>query len=66
MRPCRPRVPGEVVGLGRHMAVGRVASVGRPARWRLVGLVASPIERAIAGKHLVLLWRERQQWTGHY
>jgi NADH dehydrogenase len=66
MKPYRPRVLGEVVSLGRHVAVGWVASVGWPARWRFAGFVASLIKRAIAEKHVVLLWRERQNWTGHY
>ncbi len=66
MRSYRPRVLGEMVSLGRHMAVGWVASVGWPARWRFAGFVASLIKRAIAEKHVVLLWRERRQWTGHY
>jgi NADH dehydrogenase len=66
MKPYRPKVLGEMVSLGRHMAVGWVASVGWPARWRFVGFVASLIKRAIAEKHVVLLWRERQNWTGRY
>ncbi len=66
MRPYRPRVLGEMVSLGRHMAVGWVASVGWPARCRFVGFIASLLKRAIAEKHVVLLWRERQRWTGHY
>jgi NADH dehydrogenase len=66
MKPYRPKVLGEVVSLGRHIAVGWVASGGWPARWRFAGFVASLVKRAIAEKHVVLLWRERQKWTGHY
>ncbi|HWP35617.1 MAG TPA: NAD(P)/FAD-dependent oxidoreductase [Thermodesulfobacteriota bacterium] len=65
MRPYRPRVLGEVISLGRHMAVGWVALVGWRARLRFVGFLASLIKRAIAEKHVVLLWRERQQWLGY-
>lgn len=53
----RPRVLGEVVSLGRHLAVGWMA-LPWLGRLRFAGFVASLLKMAIAEKHLVLLWRE--------
>ncbi len=57
LRVYQPHVMGEVVSLGRHLAVGWVA-LGWPKRLKLAGFVASLIKRAIAERHLLLLWRE--------
>ena len=63
--PYTPRVLGEVVSLGRHLAVGW-ASLPLIGRFRFLGFLGSLIKRAISERHLFLLWRERQNWTGHW
>ena len=63
--PYRPRILGEVVSLGKHLAVGW-ASLPFAPRIRFIGFLASLLKRAITEKHLLLLWRERQNWTGHW
>lgn len=63
-RPARayhPRVLGEVVSLGRHLAVGWLA-LGWFGRLRFAGFLMSLLKRAIAEKHLLLLWKERKAW----
>ena len=64
-KPYRPKVLGEVVSLGRHLAVGWAALPFIP-RIRFVGFLASLLKRAIAERHIFLLWKERQNWTGHW
>ncbi|MFA6232726.1 MAG: NAD(P)/FAD-dependent oxidoreductase [Bacteroidota bacterium] len=60
-----PKVFGEVVSLGKHLAVGWTAlPVG--SRLRFLGFLGSLIKRAISERHLFLLWKERQNWTGHW
>jgi NADH dehydrogenase len=61
----RPRVLGEVVSLGRHLAIGW-ASLPFVPRIRFLGFLGSLLKRAISEKHLLFLWRERQNWTGHW
>lgn len=53
----RPKVLGEVVSLGRHLAVGWLA-LPWSGRFRFAGFLASLLKAAIAEKHIVLLWRE--------
>lgn len=65
MRPYRPKVLGEVVSLGRHLAIGW-ASLPLAGRVRFFGFLASLVKRAIAERHLLLLWREHRAWTGHW
>lgn len=65
MRPYTPKVLGEVVSLGRHLAIGW-AALPLAGRVRFFGFLASLVKRAIAERHLVLLWRERRAWTGHW
>ena len=56
---------GEVVSLGRHLAVGWAAlPIG--SRLRFIGFLGSLLKRAISERHLFFLWRERQNWTGHW
>lgn len=64
-RPYAPRILGEVVSLGRHLAVGWAALPGLQ-RIRFLGFLGSLLKRAIAERHVFLLWRERQNWTGHW
>lgn len=61
----RPKVLGEVVSLGRHLAIGW-ASLPVGMQIRFVGFLASLLKRAISERHLFLLWKERQNWTGHW
>jgi NADH:ubiquinone reductase (H+-translocating) len=61
----KPRVLGEVVSLGKHLAIGW-ASLPFIPRLRFVGFLGSLLKRAITEKHLLLLWKERQNWTGHW
>jgi NADH:ubiquinone reductase (H+-translocating) len=65
MRAYTPKVLGEVVSLGRHLAIGW-ASLPLAGRVRFFGFLASLVKRAIAERHLVLLWRERRAWTGQW
>lgn len=65
LRPYHPKVLGEVVSLGRHLVVGWTAlPVG--SRFRFFGFLGSLVKRAINERHLFLLWKERQNWTGHW
>ncbi|MBL0176264.1 MAG: NAD(P)/FAD-dependent oxidoreductase [Ignavibacteria bacterium] len=65
LKPYRPKVFGEVVSLGRHLAVGWAAlPIG--SRLRFLGFLGSLLKRAISERHLFFLWRERQNWTGHW
>jgi NADH dehydrogenase len=61
-RPYRPRVLGEVISLGRHLSVGWVALPGQ-RRLGFVGFLASLLKRAIAERHLLLLWKESRNWA---
>lgn len=67
-RPLRrytPKVLGEIVSLGKHLAVGWAAlPVGM--QFRFLGFLGSLIKRAISERHLFLLWKERQNWSGHW
>jgi NADH dehydrogenase len=60
-----PKVLGEVVSLGKHLAVGWT-SLPLAGRVRFLGFLGSLIKRAISERHLFLLWKERQNWTGHW
>jgi NADH:ubiquinone reductase (H+-translocating) len=56
-RPYQPKVLGEVISLGRHLATGWFA-LGWLGRLRMTGFLASLLKRAISERHLVSLWRE--------
>ncbi len=58
----RPKLMGEVVSLGQHLALGYVALPGVLGKLKFFGFLGSLLKRAIAEKHLVLLWRERAAW----
>lgn len=61
-RAYRPRVLGEVISLGRHLAVGWLA-LGWGGRLRMAGFLTSLLKRAIAERHLASLWRESRRWA---
>ncbi len=60
-----PKVLGEVVSLGKHLAVGW-AALPVANKLRFIGFLGSLLKRAIAERHLFLLWKERQNWTGYW
>jgi len=57
LRSYHPKVLGEVVSLGRHLAVGWMA-LPWAGRLKFAGFVASLLKAAVAERHLVFLWRE--------
>ncbi len=61
-KPYKPRVLGEVISLGRHLSVGYLALPGEK-RLGFIGFLASLLKRAIAEKHLFLLWKESRNWA---
>ena len=61
-RPYKPKVLGEVISLGRHLSVGWLALPGEK-RLGFVGFLASLLKRAIAERHLLLLWKESRNWS---
>lgn len=65
LRRYVPKILGEVVSLGKHLAVGW-AALPLGTRFRFIGFLGSLIKRAISERHLFLLWKERQNWTGHW
>ena len=65
LKPYKPKVLGEVISLGKHLAVG-YAALPFGSTFRFIGFLGSLIKRAITEKHLFLLWKERQNWTGHW
>jgi NADH dehydrogenase len=65
LRTYRPRVLGEVISLGKHLAVGWTA-LPLGSQFRFLSFLGSLIKRAISERHIFLLWKERQNWTGHW
>ena len=60
-KPYVPRVWGEVVSLGRHLAAGWVAlPIVKKARF--IGFLASLLKAAIKEKHIILLRKEARSW----
>ncbi len=60
-RPYRPRVWGEVISLGRHLAVGWVA-LPILRKFEFIGFLASLLKTGIKEKHLILLRKESRNW----
>lgn len=56
-----PKVMGEVVSLGRHLAVGWLA-LPFIKKVTFVGFLANLIKSAIEGKHILLLRKESRNW----
>lgn len=63
MKPYSPKVWGEVVSLGRHLAVGWLA-LPFMKKITFVGFLGSLVKAAIEGKHILLLRKESRNWTG--
>lgn len=63
MTPYSPKVWGEVVSLGRHLAAGWLA-LPFVKKIAFVGFLGSLIKAAIEGKHILLLRKESRNWTG--
>ncbi|MDD8017085.1 MAG: NAD(P)/FAD-dependent oxidoreductase [Bacteroidota bacterium] len=57
----RPKVLGEVVSLGRHLAVGWLA-LPFIRKVRFVGFVGSLLKAAVTEKHILLLRKESRNW----
>ncbi len=60
-RPYKPKVLGEIVSLGRHLAVGWLA-VPFFKKVRFFGFIASLLKTAIEDKHILLLKKESRNW----
>ncbi|MDY0081698.1 MAG: FAD-dependent oxidoreductase, partial [Ignavibacteriaceae bacterium] len=56
-----PKVMGEVVSLGRHLAVGWLA-LPFIKKVTFVGFLANLLKSAIEGKHILLLRKESRNW----
>lgn len=65
LKTYRPKVLGEVVSLGKHLAIGW-AALPLGMQFRFLGFLGSLLKRAISERHLFLLWKERQNWAGHW
>jgi NADH:ubiquinone reductase (H+-translocating) len=66
-RPLRryvPKVWGEVVSLGRHLAAAWLA-LPMLRKLAFVGFIASLMKAAIAEKHIILLKKESRNWTAY-
>lgn len=61
-RHYEPKVMGEVVSLGRHLAVGWVALPWQ-RKIGFFGFLASLLKAAIVEKHVILLRKESRNWT---
>ncbi len=61
-KPYKPRVLGEVISLGKHLAVGWLAMPGK-GKLTFLGFIGSLIKAAITEKHIVLLRKESRKWT---
>lgn len=61
-RDYRPHVLGEVISLGRHLAIGWFA-LGWAGRIRMTGFLGSLLKRAISERHLASLWMESRRWV---
>lgn len=60
-KPYHPKVLGEVVSLGRHLAVGWLA-LPFLKKITFVGFLGSLLKTAIQEKHIFLLRRESRNW----
>lgn len=61
LRPYRPKVLGEIVSLGRHLAVGWMA-LPFAKKITFFGFLASLLKAATEEKHLFLLRKESRNW----
>lgn len=58
----RPKVIGEVVSLGRHLAVGWLA-LPLLKKFTFAGFVGSLLKAAVKEKHIMLLRKESRNWV---
>jgi NADH dehydrogenase len=63
-RTYQPKVWGEVISLGRHLAAGWVA-LPILRKLKFVGFLASLLKAAIKGKHIFLLRKESRNWISY-
>jgi len=63
-RQYHPKVWGEVVSLGRHLAVGWIA-LPMFKKLKFVGFLASLLKAAIMEKHIILLRKESRNWISY-
>lgn len=63
-RKYHPKVWGEVVSLGRHLAVGWIA-LPILKKLKFVGFLASLLKTAIKEKHIILLRKESRNWISY-
>ncbi len=63
--PYQPRVWGEVISLGRHLAVGWLA-LPMPGKIRFFGFLGSLFKAAVTEKHVLLLRKESRNWIVKY
>jgi NADH dehydrogenase len=61
-RSYQPKVWGEVVSLGRHLAVGWLA-LPLIKKLAFVGFLTSLLKAAIQEKHIILLRKEARSWV---
>ncbi len=61
-KPYTPKVMGEVISLGGHLAAGWMA-LPFLKKITFVGFLASLLKAAIQGKHILLLRKESRKWT---
>ncbi|HTX17093.1 MAG TPA: NAD(P)/FAD-dependent oxidoreductase [Bacteroidota bacterium] len=62
LRPYRPRVLGEVISLGRHLAVGWFA-LPLVKKVTFIGFLGRLLKTAIHEKHVILLTKASRNWT---
>ncbi|MCF6155366.1 MAG: NAD(P)/FAD-dependent oxidoreductase [Candidatus Brocadia sp.] len=60
-KPYHPKVLGEVVSLGRHLAIGWLA-LPLSKKITFVGFLGSLLKTAVLGKHIFLLRKESRKW----
>lgn len=63
-RRYQPKVWGEVISLGRHLAVGWLA-LPVLKKLRFVGFLGSLLKAAIMEKHILLLRKESRNWVSY-
>ncbi|HIJ59042.1 MAG TPA: NAD(P)/FAD-dependent oxidoreductase [Nitrospirae bacterium] len=58
----KPKVFGEIISLGRHLAVGWFA-VPFIKKLKFIGFIGSLFKSAVEDKHILLLRKESRNWT---
>lgn len=65
LKPYRPKVLGEIVSLGRHLAIGWLA-LPLFKKVTFFGFLASLLKTASAERHIFLLRKESRNWRIRY